>query len=117
MTIKQWPEDQRPREKLLKRGTAALSDAELMAIFIRNGSKGLSALDISYELFIQFGTWKRIMTADRKLFCDIPGLGIAKYVELQAISEVSRRWAKEPLMVSDVLKNTQATYRYLMAKM
>jgi DNA repair protein RadC len=117
MTIKEWPRDERPREKLLKQGAATLSDAELMAIFIRNGFKGQTALDISHELFIQFRNWSNIMLADKKLFCDIPGLGLAKYVELQAVNEVARRCAKEPLMVNDVLKDTQATYRYLMAKM
>lgn len=117
MAIKHWPYETRPREKLLREGAAHLSDAELMAIFVRNGSRGQSALDISYELFIQFGSWNNIMAADKKSFCKISGLGIAKYVELQAISEVSKRCAKEPLLVNDVLKDTQSTYRYLIAKM
>lgn len=117
MTIKEWPHDERPREKLLKQGAESLSDAELMAIFIRNGVKGQTALDVSHELFIQFGNWNNIMLADRKLLCKIPGLGLAKYVELQAMNEVVRRYAKERLIARDVLKDTQSTYRYLVAKM
>jgi DNA repair protein RadC len=117
MSIKDWPDEIRPREKLLKYGPEALSDAELMAIFIRNGSRGQSALDISHELFIQLGSWNNILTVDQKVFCRIPGLGIAKYIELQAISEVNRRCAQEPLLKNNILKNTQATYRFLRAKM
>jgi DNA repair protein RadC len=122
MKIKEWPRDERPREKLLKHGAATLSDAELMAIIIRNGFKGRNgfkqtALDISHELFIQLGSWNNIMTSDSKLFCEIPGLGITKYVELQTVNEIGRRCAKEPLTVNNVLKDTQATYRYLVAKM
>ena len=117
MAIKHWPREERPREKLLAYGASSLSDAELMAIFIRNGCKGQSALDISHELFIQFCTWNNIMVADREAFCKIPGLGLAKYIELQAVNEVGKRSAKEPLMVNDVFKNTQATYRYVVAKM
>src|SRR6186713_312397 len=99
MSIKDWPDTERPREKLLSHGASTLSDSELMAIFIRNGSRSQSALDISHELFIRFGNWTSIITADRKAFCEIPGLGIAKYVELQAVNEVGKRCAKEPLMV------------------
>ncbi len=117
MKIKDWPCPERPREKLLHHGAAFLSDAELLAIFIRNGLKGQTALDISHEVFIQFGTWNNIVSADRKQLCRIPGLGIAKYVELKAIDEVAKRCAKEPLIISDILKDTHATYRYLSTKM
>lgn len=117
MTIKNWPDDSRPREKLIKQGSASLSDAELLAIFIRNGLKGQTALDISHELFIQFGSWNNIIQADRATLCKTPGLGIAKYVELQAVSEVNRRCAKEMLIATDVLKDTHATHKYLLSKM
>ncbi len=117
MPIKDWPDEVRPREKLLKHGAESLSDAELMAIFIRNGSRSQSALDIGHELFIRFGGWNNILTLDKTLFCTIPGLGMAKYIELQAVSEMNRRCAQESLLNNNVLQNTQATYRFLAAKM
>jgi len=117
MTIKKWPLEARPREKLLKHGATTLSDAELLTIFLGSGVKGQTALDISHELFIRFKSWNNIMLADRELFCQTRGLGLAKYIELQAVNEVARRSAKETLMVSDVLKDTKATHHYLVAKM
>lgn len=117
MIIKNWPEEERPREKLLQYGAASLSDAELLAIFVRNGLKGQTALDISHEVFIQFGTWNNIMVTEQKKLCEIPGIGLAKYVELQAVNEVGIRCAKEPLLTKDVMKNTKDTYNYLVARM
>lgn len=117
MSIKNWPAGDRPREKLRMLGAAALSDAELLAIFIQTGIKGQTALDISREVFIQFGSWSNIVLADFETFCLVPGLGLAKYVMLQAAYEIGKRCAREPLMIQDVLQDTQATYRYLAAKM
>jgi DNA repair protein RadC len=117
MAIKDWPLDDRPREKLLAQGATHLSDAEILSIFIRTGMKGQSALDISRELFIQFGSWTSLMTTELKTFCQIPGLGMTKYVALQAACEVGRRYAQEPLQMRDVFSNARITYRFLSAKM
>lgn len=117
MSIKQWPVGDRPRERLLQQGASTLSDTELLAIFVQTGVKGQTALDISREVFIQFGSWAEMLATDCETFCQVPGLGMAKYVLLQAAYELGKRCAREPLMTHDVLKDTQATYRYLVAKM
>jgi DNA repair protein RadC len=91
MAITDWPEDDRPREKLLTKGASALSDAELLAIFLRTGVKGKSAVDLARELLCRFGSIGDLFGADHDKFCAIPGLGDAKYVQLQAVIEMARR--------------------------
>ena len=91
MAITDWPVDERPREKLLARGAEALSDAELLAIFLRVGVKGRSAVDLARDLLASFGGLRALLEADRQRFCAEHGLGEAKYVQLQASLELSRR--------------------------
>lgn len=91
MAISDWPEDDRPREKLLQKGPAALSDAELLAIFLRTGMKGKSAVDLARELLAKFGSLGELIGANRETFCSVPGLGNAKYAQLQAAIEMARR--------------------------
>lgn len=91
MSIRNWPEGERPREKLLALGTAGLSDAELLAIFLRVGVKGRSAVDLARDLLNGFGGLRQLLEADRTRFCAEHGLGEAKYVQLQAVLELSRR--------------------------
>jgi len=117
MAITDWPADERPREKLLKQGAAALSDAELLAIFLRTGVKGKSAVDLSRELLNEFGSLRSIMKADLPTFSRGLGLGRAKFTQLQAVLEMSRRHLQEKLEKGDALENAQATREYLMAKM
>jgi len=117
MAITDWPADERPREKLLKQGAAALSDAELLAIFLRTGVKGKSAVDLSRELLNEFGSLRSIMKADLPTFCRGLGLGSAKFTQLQAVLEMSRRHLQEKLEKGDALVNAQATRDYLIAKM
>ncbi|WP_428241342.1 RadC family protein [Gynuella sp.] len=114
MTIRDWPENERPREKLLARGAAALSDAELLAIFLRTGVKGLSAVDLSRQLLSGFGGLRVLMGADQQQFCSHKGLGQAKYVQLQAVLEMARRHAGEMLQREDVFDSTDATRAYLL---
>lgn len=83
MAIKDWPEGERPREKLLVRGARALSDAELLAIFLRTGFAGRSAVDLARDLLSQFGSLSALLRADEVAFCAVKGLGIAKYAQLQ----------------------------------
>lgn len=91
MAINDWPEDDRPREKLLARGPGSLSDAELLAIFLRTGTRGKSAVDLARALLGKFGSLAGIVGASREAFCDVPGLGSAKYAQLHAATELTRR--------------------------
>ena len=81
MAITDWPLNERPREKLLGKGAESLSDAELVAIFLRTGLKGKSAVDLAREVLSAFGSLSALCAADSARFCGIPGLGSAKYVE------------------------------------
>ncbi|TCT21932.1 RadC family protein [Thiobaca trueperi] len=113
MTIRDWPEDERPREKLLERGAGALSDAELLAIFLRTGIPGKSAVDLARELLIAFGGLAGLLAADQRRFCQEKGLGTAKFAQLQAVLELSRRYLLTRLDGQDVLTSPQATRDYL----
>ena len=85
MAISDWPEAERPREKLLERGAQALSDAELLAIFLRSGIAGKSAVDLSRDLLLEFGGVRPLLKASETSFCRARGLGRAKYAQLQAV--------------------------------
>ena len=110
MAITDWPEDERPRERLLAQGAAALSDAELLALFLRVGVKGQSAVDLARTLIGQFGSLNRLFAASLAEFSAIPGMGPAKYAQLQAVLEMSRRALAEA-MKQDSLLNTPDTVR------
>lgn len=91
MAITDWPEDDRPREKLLTKGAGSLSDAELLAIFLRTGTKGKSAVDLARTLLAKFGSLAHLCAANQEAFCAVPGLGSAKFAQFQAASELIRR--------------------------
>jgi DNA repair protein RadC len=92
--IKQWPEDERPREKLLKRGTDALSDAELLALILRTGDavSGRSALDLGRELLQQFGDLRTLAGASPAELCRIKGTSPAKAAGIKAALELAGRF-------------------------
>lgn len=117
MGIKQWAEADRPREKLLCRGPEALSDAELLAIFLRTGVKGCSAVDLSRRLLNRFGNLGALLSAQQDKFCDSPGLGPAKYAQLQAVLEMAKRHLAEQLVQHDVFNSPQAVRSYLKAQL
>jgi DNA repair protein RadC len=117
MPIRDWPADERPREKLLARGPQALSDAELLAIFLRTGVPGKTAVDLARELLSQFGSLRAILEADRARFCRGAGLGTAKFVQLQATLEIARRHLLETLKRGDPLTSPQATRTFLSARL
>jgi DNA repair protein RadC len=117
MAITDWPEGDRPREKLLDRGADALSDSELLAIFLRTGVAGKSAVDLARELLTSFGGLAGLMGADERRFCEGKGLGRAKFAQLQAALELSRRYLKTRLTESDVLSSPEATRDYLKLKL
>jgi DNA repair protein RadC len=117
MSITDWPKDERPREKLLKRGAVALSDAELLAIFLRTGVTGVTAVDLARNLLSEFGSLGALLKADQHQFCQAKGLGMAKYTQLQASLEISRRYLHEQIRKSDSLSNPQQTRHYLQSKL
>ncbi|WP_423821588.1 DNA repair protein RadC [Salinisphaera sp. SPP-AMP-43] len=113
MGITDWPATERPREKLLARGAAALSDAELLAIFLRTGVTGMSAVDLARHLLTDYGSLDALLSADRARFTAARGLGEAKYAQLQAVLEMARRHAGEAIRERDVLSDPSATRAYL----
>lgn len=113
MSITQWPEHERPRERLLAQGAAALSDAELLAIFLRIGMKGKSAVDLARELVNTFGNLHGLFSATKVQLCAINGIGEAKYVQLQAVLEMARRALGEQMKTADALSSPQAVRDYL----
>jgi len=117
MSITDWPEQERPREKLLSRGAQALSDAELLAIFLRTGTKGLSAVDLARQLLLQFGSLNALMHTNQADFCKGHGLGDAKYVQLQAVLEMSRRYLHESISNKSTLNNPEETKRFLQSRL
>lgn len=117
MSIRDWPAGERPREKLLAKGPGALSDAELLAIFLRTGVAGCDAVTLARQLLGQFGSLRALLAADEQQFCQAHGLGLAKFVQLQAVLEMSRRHLAEALQRDDVLTSPQATRRYLQAQL
>ena len=117
MAISDWPEAERPREKLLSLGPQALSDAELLAIFLRTGIAGCNAVELARRLVQEYGGLRKLLQADRNRFCTTKGLGNAKYAQLQAVLELARRHLAENLMRSDALKNPAETRRYLTARL
>ncbi len=117
MAITDWPVDERPREKLLQRGPAALSDAELLAIFLRTGISGKTAVDLARELLDEFGGLRALLDANQQSFCRAKGLGMAKFVQLQATLEMGRRHLDERLRRGAALTSPQDTRRFLCARL
>lgn len=115
MSITDWPETERPREKLLARGAEALSDAELLAIFLRTGVKGRSAVDLARDLITRFGGLRPLAASTSEQFCEARGLGQAKYVQLKAVMEMARRVLAQDLKDRAVLSDPAATRRYLVS--
>lgn len=117
MAITDWPEDERPREKLLQRGGAVLSDSELLAIFLRVGMKGKSAVELGRELLTHFDGLRGVMDATPEQFSEVPGMGQAKWAQLQACLELGRRYLETTLQRGEAFTSPQATRRFLMARL
>lgn len=113
MSIRNWPAGERPREKLLELGPQALSEAELLAILIRTGTKGLSAIDIARGLLTEFGSLRGVLTADRDHLCAAHGLGPTRYVALQAALELTRRHYQQLMLTGSALSNPRATREFM----
>ena len=117
MKITDMPLEDRPREKLLQRGAQALTNVELLAIFLRTGTRGKTALDLAQDLLREFGDLRSLLGADQVQFCQAKGLGDAKYVQLQACVEMSRRYLRECLERGDVLSSPEDTRNFLMSEL
>jgi DNA repair protein RadC len=117
MSIRDWSAAERPREKLLSLGPQALSDAELLAIFLRNGVRGKSAVDLARDLLISHGGLRPLLTLEADAFCATQGLGPAKYAQLQAALEITRRHLRATLERGDALCSPSDTRSYLQARL
>ena len=116
MTIRDWPESERPREKLLERGATALSDAELLALFIGSGRRGATAVDIGRELLVRHGSLKTLLERDSAALAAEPGLGAAKSCRLLAALELGRRYLACDLRERESLTHPSACADYLRAR-
>lgn len=115
--ISSWPEDDRPREKLLKHGEHTLSNAELSAILIRTGTSGKSAVDIARELLDKFKSLRAMSGIDVSEFKEIAGLKDAKIAQIKAAIELGRRMMSEEKAFKGVLKSSSDVAGYLMPLM
>lgn len=113
MAITHWPEDQRPRERLIKHGPQQLSDAELLAVFLRVGVSGKSAVDLGRDMIGHFGSLNRLFGASLSEFSQLNGLGPAKYAQLQAVMELARRALSEELKSGETLSSPHVVKQYL----
>jgi DNA repair protein RadC len=117
MTIRDWPDGERPREKLLERGAQLLSDAELLAVLLGSGTRGRSAVELARALISQFGTLRNLLTADARRSLAQSGIGPARYAILQAAVELARRHFREALRLGPTLAEPDATRNFLIAQL
>jgi DNA repair protein RadC len=117
MSILDWPITERPREKLLSSGPQALSDAELLAIFLRVGCAGKTAVSMARELLSEFGGLRPLLAAKQQEFCRGKGLGSAKYAQLQAVLEMARRHLAAELKAGVLLSSPSVLRQYLQAQL
>ena len=145
MSIRDWPETERPRERLLARGAHTLSEAELLAVLIGCGRKGLSAVELARALLADFGSLRQLLSAERARWIREPdaagvaglrrrrpqgqmppegfgpprfaGIGPARYATMQAALELTRRHYSESLRVGPALNAPEATRKFLVAQL
>ncbi|MEE9310710.1 MAG: DNA repair protein RadC [Cocleimonas sp.] len=117
MAITDWAIEDRPREKLLNKGAQALTDAELLAIFLRTGIKGKTAVDLARDLISDNGGLSPLLAANEEQFCQSKGLGQAKYVQMQAVVEMSRRYLEEKIHRGDAMDNADDVKNYLQSRL
>ncbi|QGZ39334.1 DNA repair protein RadC [Pseudoduganella flava] len=113
MSISNWPEHKRPRERLIREGAQALSDAELLAVFLRVGVRGKNAVELAGDLVRHFGSLQALLGANLKEFSSVPGLGPAKYAQLNAVIELARRAIRDDMLSRQVICSPQAAKDYL----
>ena len=117
MSLTEWPKSERPREKLITLGPGALSDAELLAIFLRTGVKGKPVLELARELLLRFDGFRGLLEADHQQLMGTVGIGLAKYVQLKVALELSERYLQSGFERGDAISDPGATRRYLKGKL
>lgn len=115
MSIKNWPEQQRPQEKLYKSGAAVLSDPELLAVLLRTGKPGRNAVELASDILAQSGGLRSLLFSDQKQLNKLPGIGLAKSSQLLTIVELSRRYLRESLTRGNALTDPDSTRDYLIS--
>lgn len=113
MTIKSWPIEQRPREKLLARGPQTLSDAELLAVILRTGTHGKNAVELGQTLLNHNGGVHQLLAASAKQLAEVTGIGVAKLTQLQAVLELARRALASALRQHQLLTSAQQVKDFL----
>lgn len=113
MGMRGVPKESMPREKLIHQGPQSLTDAELLAIFLRTGTRGMNVIELADVLLKEFGSLRGLFSAKQLEFCRHKGLGEAKYVQLQAVLEITQRYLCETLKRGDALTSPQQTKLYL----
>lgn len=113
LPIKDWPQAERPREKLIINGPGSLADAELLAIFIRTGLPGKTALDLARDALLEAGGLRALLNLSSEELCELKGIGTAKYVQFQAGLELGRRYLMEQMEKGDAISSPQVSRDYL----
>ncbi len=113
MTIQDWPAAERPRERLLAHGPTALSDTELLAVFLRTGSRGATAVDLARASLARFGSVRALLAADQNTAGQLSGFGPAKWASLQAAVELTRRSLQEHMRSHDALSSPASVRQFL----
>lgn len=116
-SIKEWRPDERPREKLIKNGAASLSDAELIAIIIRAGTKNYSAIDVARDLIDLYGNLSKLASCDVSELQKIKGIGRTKAVQIAAVFELVRRVQAEPYDPSKIIRSPDDVAKYYIPRL
>ena len=117
MSLKNWPQHERPREKLIAHGATRLSDSELLAVLLNTGTTKQNALDLSASLLNQFGGLRNLLNAKPNVFLKYKGLGYVKYCRLQAALEITKRYLAEPMLRFGAIASADAAKQFLYAKL
>lgn len=117
MAITDWPENERPREKLLTQGAKSLSDAELLALFLRTGTRGKTAVDLGRELLNQFGSLRQLLETPPKHLATLSGMGPARATQLSAILELGQRYMESTLRREQALTDPTQAGHYIKARL
>ena len=112
-SIRNWPVEMRPRERVLQFGIQSLSNPELLAVFIQTGNKNRNAIELSSDILQHFGGFQNLLTSSLEDFKDIPGLGIAKWTQIQAAQELVKRASLEKLKDRPLLQSQAMTRQFL----
>jgi DNA repair protein RadC len=116
--IRNWPRDDRPREKLLTKGPGALTNSELLAILLRTGVAGTSAIDLARQIVEKFGNFRNMSHTDMREWKEIKGLGPAKLAQIMAALEIGRRFREdEALIVKQKIASAQDIIEIILPQM